>query len=208
MAMARCDAFGEISNDAGQSRSIGGRHKASRVSAWLNTDNGQGSNCSLRVSAEVLGEGQAGGRPRKTCAGCGHKFAGEVYEIKVCPVCKKPRQGRDTRKSVFTVELPESKWNPDACEVEIVSHGDRFRGILHVGALLCALKGATEIASGSNPQHGKECLEFSKETAKFLADSLQDIPDVNLPGGVSLRYALGCVQMVEAIADGKVQKAS
>lgn len=206
--MSRCDAFGSIRNNVGQEQTIGGRRGCpNEVSAWLNTDNRQGSNCSIKVHAEVTGERERGGRPRKTCTACGHKFAGPEWEVRECPQCHAERQGIDTRRTVFSVELPEAKWKKDACEVRLAAHGESLRGLLQIGALLCTMKGVDEIVTGKNPKHGKACLDFSKETAKFLADSMQDVPEnVTLLGGVSLRYALACVELVEAMEESKVKQ--
>jgi predicted Zn-ribbon and HTH transcriptional regulator len=202
--MARCHVYGAISNDVGQRQSVGGRRGSPRrISAWLNTDNEQGTDCSMEVSAEVTGQKNLNGKPRKTCSGCGHDF-GDFYAERGqrCPRCNLERQGQDKRKTHFTVELPESKWGKDSCEVAIVAHGHRLRGLLEMGTILLGIKAADDLASG-NTAHAKQCIDFSRETAQHLADSMRDVPaNVKLPGGVDLRYALACVELVEALGEG------
>ncbi len=201
--MGRCHVYGSVSNDVGQRQTVGGRRGSPRrVSAWLNTDNGQGNDCGLNVSAEVTGQKYLDGKPRKTCSGCRHKFESPYpKQGERCPKCNLERQGQDTRRSHFTVELPESQWNEEACSVEIVAHGERMRNVLEIGSLLLGVKAADDLANG-NTAHAKKCIDFSKETAEYLAESRKDVPNVTLPGGVSLRYALACVELVEALGEG------
>jgi len=70
--------------------------------------------------------------------------------------------------------------------------------LVEIGALLVAFKGITE--ETENPTGAAKCLEFSRETLADLERKARDtdlLPEVELPGGVTLAYALACVAMVE-----------
>ena len=166
--MSRVNAFMEAGSDSGRRVSIGGRSAQDEVWGWLNTDTAGGER-SMRVSAEVVGPGLRSPDRRK--------------------------KDGDQRKTFFDVELPE----PGHCTVRIMRKGGRMEGLLRAGALLVVLKGITEEAE--NPEHAAQCMDFSRETLEQLEADAKDaslLPDVELPGGVSLAHALACVALCEA----------
>ncbi len=196
--MARVDAYGEIGNDLGARQSVGGaRGNAHRVWARLNTDNAGSSDCALQVSAEVNGERHAGGAVRKTCRDCGrHWERGEA----TCPECGTVRQGIDTRKTVFEVGLPDQAG--DHCEVEIVVGNPALRRLATIGAFLCAVKGAAEVAQGEQTRGKATIRTAAKILGELEEEARQNMPHVTLPGGVTLAHALACVQIVQDLIGG------
>ena len=199
--MARVDAYGEIGNDLGARQSVGGaRGNAHRVWARLNTDNAGQSDCCLHVSAEVDGERHTGGQIRKTCRGCGRRWADDWGGEKVCPDCGIERQGIDTRKSCFQIGLPDQ--DNGHCEVEITTGNPAMRDLVAIGAMLCGLKGAQEIAHGE-PERGKATVETAAQLlAEMEAEAQENMPRVTLPGGITLAHALACVQIVQDLIGG------
>jgi len=196
--MARVDAYGEIGNDLGAHQSVGGaRGNAHRVWARLNTDNAGRCDCALNVSAEVIGERHTGGKLRKTCRDCGRRWeSGETR----CPECGTVRQGIDTRKTVFEVGLPDQAG--EYCEVEIVVGNPALRRLATVGAFLCAVKGATEVAQGDQKRGKATIRTAAKILGELEEEARQNMPRVTLPGGVTLGHALACVQIVQDLIGG------
>lgn len=119
--MARVDAYLTASGDNGKSVSLGGRSANSSIQATINTDNGTHNDCNVNVSVHVRGDRELGGKPRKSCHSCSHKWSDGVlrggsattqdaeYCLSgdKCPKCETLRQGQDTRVSVFEIETPE-----------------------------------------------------------------------------------------------------
>ena len=138
--MSRVDAFGQMGNDNGRIASVGGRGASDSVWTKLNTDNAGGSDCALRSSVEVVGERSAGGAVRKTCRGCGRRWADDWGGERTCPDCGIDHQGIDTRKSYFRVGLPDQA--RDHCEVEITVGSPALRDLVGIGSMLCGIKGA------------------------------------------------------------------
>ncbi len=199
--MARVNAFLRAGNDAGRDVSVGGRGRSDRVWVLLNTDNGGRSDCSLHVSAEVAGESALGGAPRKLCD-CGYRWEAGAWEERICPECNTIRQGIDTRKSVFTVELPEQ--SDDFCEVEIQQHGARWDSLIRFGAALCGVKAAQEAAAGEQDQ-AVRTIEGARKILQELDENRGSLPRVTLPGGVDMAHALACVRIVQGLlAEGGV----
>ncbi len=197
--MARVDAYGEIGNDLGARQSVGGaRGNARRVWARLNTDNTSRSDCALTVSAEVLGQRHNNGRPqRKTCRDCGHRWErGET----TCPACGTIRQGIDTRKTVFEVGLPDQAG--DHCEVQIVVGNPALGRLATLGAFLCAVKGAAEVAGGQQARGKATIRTAARILGELEEEARQNMPRVTLPGGVTLAHALACVQIVQDLIGG------
>jgi hypothetical protein len=123
----------------------------------------------MRVKAEVFGQGLSS-RDRR-------------------------RKDGDQRKAHFTVELPEPS---EAVSVEITTHGAGLRRLAFLGAMLCAAKGVQEMVNG-DAEHGAKCIDFAKETVEQLEEKLSDLPEVTLPGGVTLKHALACVEYVKRL---------
>jgi hypothetical protein len=215
--------------------SIGGRGRSDSGYARLNTDNGGDSDVAVVVRAEVTGERHRDGRPRQTCHECGYKWAEGHYvnthrgveteghqsvgenvwvdgddKLRACPKCQAPRQGVDTRKSHFTVELPDQT-DPQFCEVHIRPHNAALADLARMGAALCSLKGTLEIVEGVETGnedligHGEQAINFARETFASMDERLKgaEYGNVYLPGGVSLAKALTCVEIVKRIAENK-----
>ena len=205
--MARADVFIRAGNN-NRDTSIGGRGaKSTSGYAVLNTDNAGKSDCGLTARVEVVGD--RGGNVRKTCD-CGHKFD-DSYTTRKCPKCGRQRQGIDTRKSVFTIELPDQQ--DEHCEVHIVEHDFRMAQLAKIGVALCCVKGVEEIAHGETK--GKpELVKQGKMTIKFALGILGEmeeeagktLPHVELPGGVTLAHAMACVEVCRRMAEGQRSK--
>ena len=160
----------EAWNGAGRHVPIGGRSANDEGGVWINTDTAEGER-DLRVSAEVCGPGLRY-QDRRLKSGPG-----------------------DQRTAHFDIELPK----PGHCQVRLTRHGGRMDGPLRAGALLCAVKGIVE--EHEHPELAAQCMEFSRETLEMLEQQAKDVsllPDVELPGGVTLAHALACVAMCEA----------
>lgn len=168
--MSRVNLYMEAWNDAGRRVPIGGRAANDAGGVWINTDTADGER-DIRVIGEVCGPGLRY-QDRRLKSGPG-----------------------DQREAHFDIELPK----PGHCKVRLMRHGGRLAGLLRTGALLCAFKGIVE--EQENPERAEKCMEFSRETLEMLEAQAKDVsvlPDVELPGGVSLVYALACVTMCEA----------
>ena len=231
--MGRVNVFIEAGNE-NRTESIGGRRGNPR-SGWarLNTDNAGKSDCSMTLRVEVVGERQRGGSdPRKTCP-CGYKWVEGRYvqpdgtvgwtastdctwepgdsDLDKCPKCGTLRQGMDTRKSCFEVELPEQ--NDEHCEVRLVPHGHKMAQLARMGVALCVIKGMTEQVQGQT-KGSKSLVKQGKKTIKFALGILEEmetevgktVPNVMLPGDVTLKHALACVEMCRRLAEGQRSK--
>ncbi len=172
--MARVNAFLRAGNDNGREVSVGGRGRSDSVWAKLNTDNAGGSDCGLYVSAEVCGTGVRYQERRLKSVG-------------------------DGRRSVFTVTLPEAN---DHCTVNIECHGESLRQLATIGAALATVKGAADVARGEKAQ-GIRTIRQARKLLAEIESTPSDIPDVILPGGVTLRHALACVKIVQDLVAGK-----
>ena len=194
--MARVNAFLSVGNDNGRRVNVGGRGKSDSVWARLNTDNQTGSDVSLYVSAEVSGESRYNGMAiRKTCRCCGYKYGEHYGKIRQCPICHTTRQGIDTLESRFEIELPPAD---HGATVRIRADNARLNDLAHVGAMLCTIKGIQQTASPDPQARGEKLLtEDIPDILEGLKASMENLPDVTLPGNVDLRYALACVKIVE-----------
>lgn len=174
--MARVNAFARVRNE-NREVGVGGRGANNWVQTTLNTDNASHSNCAVSVTAEVVGNGRN-------------------YVER--------RAGGDQRKSVFTIELPEQ--NDEFCEVEIVTHNHELRQLVNMGAMLVALKGASEMAQATDKKKFKKGVATIETAGRILEDLKsreKDFPKVILPGGVTLAHALACVKIVGDIISGQ-----
>ncbi len=149
--------------------SIGGRSRSDSVWAWLNTDNASGSS-GMRVRADVCGRGLRSSDRRKKAIG-------------------------DDRRSVFAVTLPEP--SPDV-EVHIQAAGAWASPLLAMGAALGALKAIGHVASGE-PERAEATLQTIGEIMAGHEARLRDVPEVFLPGGITLRHALAAVAAIEQL---------
>lgn len=195
--MGRVNAFGRMWNDNGRDVSVGGRGQSDRISANLNTDNAGGSDCHLFATAEVVGEKQVGGKPmRKLCDNCNYPWANDKQ--RECPVCKKERQGIDTRCTIFTVELPEPS---EYCHVRIREHDASLKDIAAFGAVLAGMKYGDKLASPdpSEVERAEDIFKFIDDTLKSLQTQMDELPKTTLPGGVDMHHALACVHIVETL---------
>jgi hypothetical protein len=173
--MGRVNAFVSAGNDAGREVSVGGRGgSANRVWAHLNTDNAGGSDCGLRVTAEVCGPGTESRERRLKSIG-------------------------DGRRSRFVVTLPEPS---DYCAVHLQCHGDNIRELARIGAALATIKGAGDIANGE-PAQGVKTIREARKLLAELDKTETHIPNVILPGGATLKHALACVKIVQGLLEGK-----
>jgi hypothetical protein len=145
-----------------------------------------------------LGERHHNGRQqRKTCRDCGRHWAsGETR----CPECSTVRQGIDTRKTVFEVGLPDQAGQH--CDVEIVVGNPALRRLATVGAFLCAVKGAAEVAQGDQKRGKATIRTAAKILGELEEETQQNMPRVTLPGGITLAHALACVQIVRDLIGG------
>ena len=226
--MARTNVYITAGSD-NRVTSVGGRRQTDGGWARVNTDNGSKSDCAVSVKADVIGERAAGGKPRATCHQCnrkwikGHmlhpdkgwspdnKWIDEEDNLKVCPQCGAQRQGIDTRKSIFRVTLPEQ--SDENCEVRITTPGEQASEIVRIGAMLVSVQGIMQQAEGvaqNKPELVKSGKVRIKQAMEFLAETEGEanktLPNVILPGGVTLAHALACVRLVNEIVEGKAVK--
>jgi len=221
----RTDVYGQISGDH-NTQSVGGRRNNTSVDAWINTDNATKSDCGIRVSGRVYGERSLNGRMRKTCHGCGYKW-GEGHwdegnhewvpheddDRRECPQCGATRQGIDTRKSQFIVRLPDQ--TDDNCHIEITTPHHEATKILQFGAALVTVQGVMQQAEGIEKKE-PELVQRGKVRIKQAMQLLEEheaegdkaLPNVTLPGGVTLAHALACVALVERIVKGEAHSDS
>lgn len=221
----RSNVYGRISSDY-PTQSVGGRRNSDQVSAWVNTDNASKSDCGVTVTGEVLGERQLNGKPRKTCHCCGYKWGEGRWDeekghweshpdeyLKTCPKCGARRQGIDTRKSHFKIRLPDQ--TDENCEIVITTPHDEATRILQFGAALVTVRGVMQQVEG----HEKKDLELVKRGKVRIKQALalleereaegnKELPNVILPGGITLSHALACVALVEKIVKGEANSES
>lgn len=202
--MSRVNAHLRATSDR-REVSLGGRSRNDRVRCWLNSDNAGGSDCCIKAEVEVLGEREWGGRPRKTCHHCGRAWVVDPEaginedDLTECPSCGHQRQGIDTRKSVFTVELPEPNGH---CEVHIEAHGAALRSLAMMGAVLVGVKGLAE----DDKADCDRLLKFSVETMREMEEQAKrSLPTVFLPGGVTLAHAMAAVEMCRRLAEAETE---
>jgi hypothetical protein len=172
--MSRVNAYLEAGNDAGRRVSVGGRASSDSVWARLNTNNATGSDCALKVSAEVTGPGLRSKERRLKSVG-------------------------DGRRSVFTVELPRQC--DENCEVTINLAGEGLRELARISAALCGVKGAMQVASGDKAG-GIRTIKQARALFAELESAKPEFPNVVLPGGVTLKHALACVRIVQDLIGG------
>jgi hypothetical protein len=172
--MSRMNVFVQAGND-NRDVSIGGRQQSNSGYCILNTDNAYHSDVSIRVDANVLGNGT-------------------TY--------KDRQKHGDDRETVFTVELPEAKKMDAGCQVRIEQHGHRWEGLIAIGTMLCGMKAAEQAMSG-DVERAKMTLDTVKEICRELDEkkSGKGYENVILPGGVSLAKALYCVEIVRQITE-------
>jgi hypothetical protein len=214
----RSNVYATLHGDSGI-RSMGGRKNCDDISAFVNTDNASKSDCGITVHAEVSGEKRYGGKPRKTCQCCGYKWQGGWDEktqkwidhpdelLKNCPRCGTKRQGIDTRKSHFTITLPDQ--TDENCQIEITTRNHELKRILTIGAAMVTVQGVMQQHEGlekKNPELVKSGKLRIKQAIQLLeeheAETEKSVPNVILPGGVTLAHALSCVALVDKITTG------
>lgn len=141
-------------------------------SAWAWLNTAHQGGCSsLRVSSDVHGPG-LGSKERR-------------------------RKDGDKRSVTFTVELPEPS---EHVNVVIVPKGEAMRKLAMFGALLCGIKAVDEMTKGEF-EKGADILAKTKEIVAGLEEGMKDLPNVTLPGGISLKHALACVELVRRLQD-------
>jgi hypothetical protein len=77
-----------------------------------------------------------------------------------------------------------------------------MRTLAGIGALLVAASAAGDLARGDGDL-AQQKMEFSVETLRSLETSMEELPEVILPGGVTLAHALACVEMCRRLAAGE-----
>ena len=77
-----------------------------------------------------------------------------------------------------------------------------LRRLATVGAFLCAVKGATEVAEGDQKRGKATIRTAAKILGELEEEARQNMPRVTLPGGVTLAHALACVQIVQDLIGG------
>ncbi len=108
--------------------------------------------------------------------------------------------GSDTRTVTFTVELPEPG---EHVKVRIREANARMGDLVKIGGMLCALKGAQQIEAGEVEQ-GQATIEKAAEIVAEMESNLPDLPEVELPGGITLKHALACCEFVKRLTAGQV----
>jgi hypothetical protein len=209
--MARSNVFITAGNE-NRETSIGGRRTANSGWTKINTDNGTHSNCNLKVKAEVQGERHAGGKVRKTCD-CGHVWENmSTKPDQKCPQCNRPRQGRDTRVSIFNVELPEQQ--DENCIVRIRPHNAAMADLAKMMGAFAMFKGivdvdrAEKVGSTLGVERGQHIIDKVGELMEGMDAERAKLPQVFVPGPdgkeVPLSKLWAALQIVESIQ--KTQK--
>ena len=168
--MGRTNVFARVSTPH-RDVTIGGRKAADSMTVWLNTDNAGGSDCNITLSAEVFGHGTSSQERKKD---------------------------GDQRKTLFTIELPDESFGPEHVEVHIREHGAALKALANIGLMLASVKGVNDLVEGKVEQ-GKYTLEAVAKLAAELDGEKSNLPRVILPTGVTLEYALQCVEIVKHI---------
>jgi len=114
------------------------------------------------------------------------------------------KPGTDSRTAHFEIELPEPGQH---VKVRLREQGARMADLARIGAMLCGLKGAQQIAQGDE-EAGVATIEKAAEIVAELETNLANLPDVELPGGVSLKHALACVEFVRRLNQGQAESAN
>jgi hypothetical protein len=109
------------------------------------------------------------------------------------------RNNGDQRTAHFDVELPAPG---DHVKVRIRENGARMADLARMTAELWNLKGAQQVASGQ-PEQGKATIEAAAQIVAELEVDLANLPDVELPGGITLKHALACVEFVRRLNEGQ-----
>jgi len=109
---------------------------------------------------------------------------------------RKKKDG-DKRRVLFTVELPEPS---EHIKVFIEGNGYIMKQLALAGGVLCGMKAADEMMKG-NFDKAADILANTKEALAGLEESLHDVPLVYLPGGVTLKHALACVEVVRKLTE-------
>ncbi len=169
--MARMNAFLRAGND-NREVSVGGRSQSNGVWARLNTDNAMSHDVSLYVEAEVTGPGLTYRERRLKSVG-------------------------DQRRTHFTVRLPKAD---QGATVYLELAGDWAKGLIAMGAALVGLQAAQEASEG-RPKSAKAKLKAIEKILKEQESRSQDMPEVILPGGVTLAHALACVEIVKGLVN-------
>jgi hypothetical protein len=165
--MSRVNVYLEASNNSGKSVQLGGRSGVTSLNATINTDNANGSDCNLRVRADVVGYGTTSAERKKH---------------------------GDDRKTIFTVELPDGKFG-DACAVHIVPNNYAIDMLEQFGLGLVRLKGMEEVLRGDEDK-GKLTMAKAVQLADDMQKKATNLPNVMLPGDISLAEALAAVAVV------------
>lgn len=106
----------------------------------------------------------------------------------------------DERKASFSVVLPKAD---PSVRVSIELEGGGLRALAEFGAALVGLKTAEDYAAGRiGIDKVRANLSLIGEVVEGLEKERADIPDVTLPGGVTLAHALACVAVVEKLREG------
>jgi hypothetical protein len=176
--MGRVNAFVEAGNDTGRTVSVGGSRQTNRAWARLNTDTADGE-AGMHISAEVIGQGLTSQERR--------------------------RKDGDQRQAVFTVELPPAS---GSVSVRILPSGGRMEELVRIGAVLCGMKAALHAADG-DIDRAVSILGHVGEVLGQIEQATDDrLSNVTLPGGVTLRHALACVELVRRLREGDDASAS
>ena len=119
-------------------------------------------------------------------------------QVKAEVMGAKTRRTND-RESYFTVELPEPS---PYVHVTIGAAGHSLASLAAFGAMLVGVQGVNQMAAGE-VEKGRYTLKKAREIIKELEVKVNDLPDVTLPGGVTLKHALACVAFVRRITEGQ-----
>jgi len=103
----------------------------------------------------------------------------------------------DDRTAIFTIELPKPS---DHVKVRIWGSGAGMAKLAQMGAMLCGIKAAQELVAGEVEQ-SKATLSAARNIIADLETHMEDLPDVTLPGDISLRHALACVEFVRRLRE-------
>lgn len=153
-----------------------------RVNAFLRAGNDNGR------AVSVGGRGASDGvwadlnTDNATHSDCGMRVTADVCGPGVRSKERRLKSVGDGRRSVFHVTLPRQA--DEYCEVHIHLEGDHLREVARLADSIRTMEQARELL----------WLVKAETTA---------IPNVNLPGGVTLKHALACVKIVQDLIAGE-----
>jgi hypothetical protein len=101
----------------------------------------------------------------------------------------------DQRQAHFQIILPKPS---EGVTVEICTEDPTMANLVRFGAALCQMKAVDQAAKGDT-KAAEITLNTIAGNLKEMEEKTTTVPNVMLPGGVTLKHALACVQLVSKL---------